>query len=85
MDSCTLGLIVTNSVSHPEISNFRMWNRENNKITISHNFKIFPTFIFLYKKYLIGKIFCLIFRIKTKLRVLHSCRCILVLPECKGF
>jgi hypothetical protein len=40
---------------------------------------------FLYRKYSIGKILCLIFRIKTKLRVLHSCRCIQWFLSAKGF
>jgi hypothetical protein len=72
-------------LSHPEISHFKMWIERIIKWQFSHNFKNFPTFIFLYRKYSIGKILWLIFQIKTKLRVLHSYRCILVLLECKRF
>jgi hypothetical protein len=42
-------------LSHPEISQFQDVNKKENKTMISHNFKIFPTFIFLYRKYSIVK------------------------------
>jgi hypothetical protein len=74
-----------NILSHPEISNFRMWIEKIIKQQFSHNFKNFPTFISLYWKYSIGKIIVWFSKSNKKLWVLHSCRCILVLPECLRF
>jgi hypothetical protein len=43
-------------LSHPEISNFRMWIERIIKQQFSHNFKIFSNIYFLCRKYSIGKI-----------------------------
>jgi hypothetical protein len=72
-------------LSHPEISNFRMWIERIIKQQFSHNFKTFPTFIFLYKKYSIGKSLVWFSESNKRLWVLHSCWCILMLLECKWF
>jgi hypothetical protein len=72
-------------LSHPEISNFRMWIERIIKEQFSHNFKTFPIFIFLYRKYSIGKTLVWFSESNKRLWVLHSCWCILVLPECKRF
>jgi hypothetical protein len=72
-------------MSHPVISNFRMWIERIIKWQFSHNFKIFPTFIFLYREYSIGKILVWFSKSNKKLWVLHLCWCILVLLECKRF